>query len=183
MNDSGNSPRTNLEQTPGLAATLENVTKHLQASTTAFGELRGSVEALRRDVDDDRKATHDRFVAIAQRIDGSIPPPPGTPPLVKIIGDIQTVAAAAKKSASQHDLDVPAMDARLLRIERELRAQSNVMGVGKKGLRWLFSARGAKTAVSLATLAGALYAAFNAAAHASQAPPSVPVLSAPSGTR
>lgn len=172
-------PASKIETMPDVRDLLNQVSVHLQESTAEFRSLKAEVHAV-----------IERVESVEQRIDGSKPPPPGAPPLVRIIGDVAATATKAdadatkaRASASQHDLDVPALRAELAEVKRELRAQSNWMGLGKKGVRWLFSARGLKTCAQIATLAGALYAAFQASAHAHPAASSPVVLPAPPGSR
>lgn len=172
---------------PGIKEILANVVSHLEESAQASREAKTAFESLKSEVhalDDKYEA---RFDQLEARIDGSKRPPPGAAPLVRIIDavDKKADAAGARAAAtqSQHDLDVPALRAELAEVKAELRQQSNVMGIGKSWLPWLFSARGLKAAVQIATLAGALYAAFYAAAHPATAAPPTPMLPAPSGSR
>lgn len=182
-----------VEQVPGLKQALENVTRALAESTAATNrstEVSTRVEQAATRLEGHYVELRDEVAAIRARIDGSKPPPAGGASLVKIIDAFGDRAKAADEKATKatastsvHDLEVPAIQAELLAIRGELRKQSQVMGIGKKGLRWLLSTRGLKTAVSLATLAGALYAAFEAAAHAHQPPPATVILPAPPGSR
>jgi hypothetical protein len=165
-------PASKIEAMPDVRDLLNQVSAHLQESTAEFRSLKQAVQAF-----------DGRIANVEQRIDGSKPPPPGAPPIVRILGDVAATASKAGASASQHDLDVPALRAELAEVRTELRAQSNWMGLGKKGARWLLSARGLKTCAQIATLAGALYAAFQASAHAHPAPSSPVVLPESPGSR
>lgn len=126
----------------------------------AIADMRGEVRDFKHDVTT-RLDEHDQeFKSIRRAIHGTSNPPPGD-----AMREKQPSIADMAKAGSIASGDVAELKGELLAVRAELAKQSFVMGIGRRGLDWVFSARGAKAVVQLATLAGVAYAAFRAAAH------------------
>lgn len=139
--------------------------------TKAFASLSAQIAEVGRDAkaavdltrasDRLNRDTAARVVRLEKQVFGSDPPPRGT--------DAATAPRiVARVSDAEIGLDkvhgmVLAIDGRCERIESELQKQSTVMGIGRKGLKWLWSPAGGRAIVRLATLAGAVYAALHSA--------------------
>ena len=126
--------------------------------TDATNAILEAIAGVSRDVRDlgHRIDDHDDEIRSLRRaIHGSKAPPlTSTTPL-----------AVMARQGSQASFDVEELRGELLAVRTELGRQSSAMGIGKRGLDWLFSRNGANTIVRLATLAGAAYAALRAAGH------------------
>ena len=92
----------------------------------------------------------DELRSLRRAIHGSKSPPNGGPPI-----------AIMARQGSQASFDVEELRGELLAVRTELARQSSAMGLGKRGLSWLFSAEGGRSVVRLLTLAGAAYAALH----------------------
>jgi len=126
--------------------------------TDAANAILEAIAGVSRDVRDlgARIDDHDdELRSLRRAIHGSKRPPDG--------GGGTTPIADMARRGSQALFDVEELRGELLAVRSELKKQSSAMGIGKRGLDWLFSATGAKTIVRLATLAGAAYAALHAA--------------------
>lgn len=109
-----------------------------------------------------RVGDHDEELRSLRRaIHGSKAPPPVVAPDGTIVIPIAEMA----RRGSVASFDVEELRNELIAVRSELLKQSRTMGIGKRGLDYVFSAAGGKTIVRLATLAGAAYAAFHAAGH------------------
>jgi len=125
-------------------------TEAIDAILSAIAGVSQDVRGLGFRIDDH----DDELRSLRRAIHGSKKPPDmnGTTPL-----------AVMARQGSQASFDVEEIRGELLAVRSELAKQSNSMGIGKRGLGWLFSRSGANTVVRLATLAGAAYAALHAA--------------------
>lgn len=139
--------------------------------TRAFASLSSQIADVGRDtrtaldrvnaIDRTTRDTVVRVGRLEKQVFGSDPPPGGVD-----AGNAPRIVA--RVSDAEIGLDnvhgmVLAIDGRCEWIETELKKQSGVMGIGKKGLKWLWSPAGGRAIVRLATLAGAAYAAFHSA--------------------
>lgn len=122
---------------------VDAVTIRLDDHDEDFSEMRAELRDMRR------------------TIHGTSKPPP--PPANGVAnGSSSLVSMATRGSAAS--FDVEELRGELLAVRAELAKQSNKMGIGKRGLAWLWSSEGKATIIRLATLAGVGYAAFQAAA-------------------
>lgn len=142
------------------------------AATAAVVDLTRKHAVLRRD-----------FGVLWRTVKGSDPPPQGDPGVapVEIIGGpaLDDLAADAHKRASAASLDVAALEGRIIgvasqmtAVRSELAAQSKQMGIGKRGMAWLVSERGASKVLQILTAIGAIIAGVVALAHELRSPPS-----------
>lgn len=158
-------------------------------------DARRAVELSQESAHESRLAAHEARAAFevardtAHRVErleaqvfGSTPP---APPNASAKPPIAPPRIVKRVSETEMGLDkvhgmVLAIDGRCGRIEDELAAQSRVMGVGLKGLKWATSPAGRLALVRLATLVGALYAAFHAANISTRADSAPAVVTVPS---
>lgn len=125
----------------------------------AIGKIGVEVRDLTGAFDAHKLQTADQIRAIRERVDGSLPPAPLAP-------GASPVSLAAEVRA----------------IRAELADQSAAMGLGQRGIEWLFSKDGRKAMVRLATLAGAMYAALHAAGYVTPPKAAVPAPSSVVGS-
>jgi len=146
------------EATSGSKVEAENERSEARRiDTEARDAILSAIAGVSQDVRDlgSRIDDHDdELRSLRRAIHGSKKPPDmnGTTPL-----------AVMARQGSQASFDVEEIRGELLAVRSELAKQSNSMGIGKRGLDWLFSKSGATAVVRLATLMGAAYAALHAA--------------------
>lgn len=182
-----------------------DATSAARAASNGLDELRNI--ALRNHADTNAKiiAVNRNLGVLWRRVNGSNPPPPdpniAPTEYASTIGPdgermpsmppLDEVATQAQQLASSASLEVAALEGRMIsgfsslerKVMDELKKQSQTLGVGVQGLKWLGTKEGAKT---LAVVAAAIFSGYvavrpapKAEVQAAQPTPQVVVLSAP----
>ncbi len=131
----------------------------------AIAGVSAEVRELREVMEDHELA----IGALRRRVDGSRPPT-GPEPAIAVMArqgsaasfDVEELRGELIAVHSEQKAQRAASDAFAAAVRTELKAQSSMMGIGKRGLAWLRSPEGRRTIISLATLGGAGYAAWKA---------------------
>lgn len=161
MSDASNEAKAEAAGERALAPDNQTRTEATNAILAAIKGVGDELHSFKTDVTQ-RLDDHDaEFRSMRRVIHGTSTPPPGTRERQPSIAEIAVNAEQGKIASG----DVAELKGELLAVRAELARQSKSMGIGKRGLDWIFSPSGAKAIVQLATLAGAAYAAFHAVGH------------------
>jgi hypothetical protein len=164
MSDATSEAKKEAEGERKIAPENQSRSEATNAILAAIASMAGEVRDFKRDVTERLDEHDEEFRSMRRAIHGTskAPPPNDEGGAMR---EKQPSIADMAKAGSVASGDVAELKGQLIAVRAELAKQSKSMGIGRRGLDWLFSATGGKTIVRLLTLAGAAYAALHASGH------------------
>ena len=161
--DATEEARREAEGERGIAPENQSRAEATNAILAAIADMRGEFRDFKTDVIT-RLDEHDQeFASMRRAIHGTSKPPP--PQDGSGVREKMPSISEMAKQGSIASGDVAELQGEVLALRADVAKLTKGMGIGKRWLDWILSVQGLKLAARLATMAGAIYAAFRAAGH------------------